>query len=131
MNAVAFSPDGSLLASASRDQTVRMWNASKGQELQEFENIPDISAINFSIDDNTILTNRGAVSVDKEPSAGMALESSTDQANMIMNDWIQRKSRNFLWLPHEYRSARLAFCDGMFAFGLHSGQVRFIQLDQC
>jgi hypothetical protein len=84
----------------------------------------------FSIDDNTILTNRGAVSVDKEPSAGMALESSTDQANMIMNDWIQRKSRNFLWLPHEYRSARLAFCDGMFAFGLHSGQVRFIQLDR-
>ena len=29
--------------------------------------IPDISAINFSIDDNTILTNRGAVSVDKKP----------------------------------------------------------------
>jgi WD40 repeat protein len=41
MNAVAFSPYGSLLASASRDQTVRLWNASKGQELQEFENIPD------------------------------------------------------------------------------------------
>jgi hypothetical protein len=38
---------------------VRMWNASKGQELQEFENIPDISAINFF--------NRGALSVDKEP----------------------------------------------------------------
>ena len=86
MNTVAFSPDESLLASASRDQTVRLWNASKGQELQEFENIPDISAINFSIDNNTILTNQGAVSIDKEPSAGMALESSTNQTNMIMKD---------------------------------------------
>ena len=108
-----------VLASTSRDQRVRLWNASKGQELQEFENMPDVSAIN----DNTILTNRGAVTIDQEPSAGMSLESSTNQANMIMNDWIQRKSRNFLWPPHEYRSARLVFCDGMFAFGLHSGLV--------
>lgn len=125
MNTVALSPDGSLLASALRDQTVRLWNASKDQELQKFENIPDISAVNFSIDDNTIFTNRGAVHVDKEPSPGMALKSSTNQANMIMSDWIQRKSRKFLWLPHDYRNARLAFCHGMFAFGLHSGQVRF------
>ena len=78
-----------------------------------------------------MLTNRGAISNDKEPSAGIALKSSTDQASMIMNDWIQRKSCNFLWLPHEYRNAHLAFCDGMFAFGLHSRQAKFIQLDQC
>ena len=112
-----------VLASTSRDQRVRLWNASKSQELQEFENMPDVSAINFSINGNTILTNRGAVSIDQEPSAGMSLESSPNRANMIMNDWIQRRSRNFLWLPHECRSARLAFCNGMFAFGLHSGQV--------
>ena len=73
MNTVGFSPDGSLLASASRDQTVSLWNTSKDQELQESEDVSDISAINGSIEDNTLITNRGAVSVDNEPSADMAL----------------------------------------------------------
>lgn len=31
-------------------------NVSKGQELQEYENTPDISAINFPINYNTIRT---------------------------------------------------------------------------
>ena len=76
MNTVGFSPDRSLLASASRDQTVSLWNTSKDQELQEFEDFSDISAINGSIDDNTLITNRGAVSVDTELSVDMALYSS-------------------------------------------------------
>ena len=31
---VAFSPDGSRIASGSRDNTVRLWDASSGQELR-------------------------------------------------------------------------------------------------
>ncbi|XWW94391.1 hypothetical protein V2A60_002334 [Cordyceps javanica] len=41
VNAVAFSQDGSLLASASFDNTVRLWNPSTGQELQKFGGIND------------------------------------------------------------------------------------------
>jgi WD40 repeat protein len=37
VNAVAFSLDGSLLACASDDVTVRLWNLSTGQEVQQLE----------------------------------------------------------------------------------------------
>jgi WD40 repeat protein len=128
VRAVAFSPDGSLLASASDDGTVRLWNAGTGQEVQKFENVPRVFTISLSVDNSTILTDRGAISVHEGPSAGLALKSSVNQTSLIKNDWVQRNNRNLLWLPHEYRSACSAFCDDTFAFGLHSGQVSFIRL---
>jgi WD40 repeat protein len=51
VNAVAFSPDGSLLASASYDETVRLWNPSTGQEVQELEGHTGwVNAVAFSPD---------------------------------------------------------------------------------
>jgi len=51
VNAVAFSPDGSLLASASWDGTVRLWNPTTGQEVQKLEGHTDsVRAVAFSPD---------------------------------------------------------------------------------
>ena len=126
---MAFSQDGSLLASRSDDKTIRLWNPSTGQEAQKFDGVPSVMTISFAVDNKTLLTNRGALSIDTRLVPGQAIKSSTNETLVIENEWIQRGEYNFLWLPQEYRSGCSAFYDNTFAFGLSSGHVSFIHLD--
>jgi len=51
VNSVAFSPDGSLLASASSDQTVRLWNPRTGQVVQTLREHTDrVDTVALSLD---------------------------------------------------------------------------------
>ena len=56
VTSVAISPDGSKIASASRDRTVRLWNLTQQQELKAWSSIYDSEmTVNFSPDGNKLL----------------------------------------------------------------------------
>ena len=129
VTAVAFSQDGSLLASASDDKTVRLWNPSTGQEVQKLENVSGVTTINLTFDNRILLTDRGAIYINTGSIHATAIESLANKTCIIKDDWIQRNNRNLLWLPQEYRSEYSAFCGNTFAIGRNSGQVSFIQIN--
>lgn len=129
VSAVAFSQDGSLLASASDDQTIRLWNPATGQEVQKLEGMGYITMLNFTNDNKNLLSDRGTINIQKKSIIVSTPNLSSDQMLMVKDSWIRRDERDFLWLPQEYRHGCSAFCDNSFAFGLHSGQVSILQFD--
>ena len=129
VTAVAFSQDGSLLASASIDQTIRLWNPATGQEIQKFEDLAYTKTLSFTNENKILLTDTESISIEKKRVLVRATEFSSNQTLKVKNSWIRQGSHDLLWLPQEYRSGVSAFHDNTFAFGLHSGQVSILGFD--
>ena len=73
VNALAFSPDGAVIASGGSDRTVRLWDAVTGQQVGTFTGHTDtITSIAFSPDGNVLATGSGLMEtgsglMEKEP----------------------------------------------------------------
>jgi WD40 repeat protein len=93
---VAFSRDGQLLASASGDQTVKLWNPSTGATVQTLEVNAVIQALSFFINESCLETDRGLLNIiiSLLPSSEVLSRLAPSRDIFIKKQWIVRGKKN-------------------------------------
>jgi len=106
VNSVAFSADGSRLASGSLDSTVRVWNVATGQVEQTLEgHSGSVNSVAFS------------------PGGNKAYSLYSVNGRW---DWIIRNGSRVLYLPLDYRPGTVATEGATVAIGADNGRVTII-----
>jgi WD40 repeat protein len=130
VNSVAFSHDSTRLASASYDNTVRIWNAGNGACLQTLEVKRILKDISFDTTGLYLHTEIGAIAINaplplNTTSIAIKLQSLQYQGGGLSSDraWITYDSKNVVWLPSEYRPSCSAVSTNTVGIGVGSGKV--------
>jgi WD40 repeat protein len=128
VRAVAYSPDSEMLASASDDCIVKLWDARSGEMLQEIEVDDIVYTLSFSDDGSYLSTNRGRLHSELL-SVKAANPSISAGAVDVKERWIGYDGRDILWLPSEYAPSSVAVHKCKVAFGCPSGGVFIMEFD--
>jgi WD40 repeat protein len=112
-----------MLASASFDCTVRLWDTGLGTELHTLHVDSDIQSLSFSNDGTFLLTNRGLLYSAFLSSTAALSGPSRPSAMFVGKRWVSWNGENFLWFPSEYLPCCVTVQDGIVAFGHGSGRI--------
>jgi hypothetical protein len=123
VGAVVFSPDGKTVASASIDETVRLWDAATGP-LCRRSRIAWFNSWFSSEEGSNLETDRGLLYI--QPNSASSFASKL-QPLFLRRNWITQGKTNLLRLPPEYRPSCSAFCNNLHVLGHLSGKVTFIK----
>ena len=130
VSSVAFSPDSARLASASWDGTVKIWDANSGECLQTLKVGKALFNISFDITGSYLHTEIGTITLEAS-SLSNGAPSVTDpqspryqgQALSSDGEWITYNSKNWVWLPSEYRPSCSAVLGKTIGIGVGTGKV--------
>lgn len=105
---VVFSPDGSCVATATRE-VVKIWDVATRELQQIMKSHAFIYSVAFSPGGSYLITNGGAMPLSALPKRGLTTDLEPHDGGIeggyvgIDGEWVTHNGRKLLWVPHDYR----------------------------